>query len=81
MRVLDASTVLLAVMFIQGCSPAVQPPESPPPPGKTVFDPLTHDLDKARGVQKTVDDQAEQARRRMDSQERDESEERGDSAQ
>jgi hypothetical protein len=71
MRVLDGSTMLLAVLFIQGCSSAVQPPDSPPaPPEKTVFDPLTHDLEKARGVQKTVDEQAERTRNGIDSQER-----------
>lgn len=71
MGVLDTSTVLLAVMFIQGCSSSVQPPDPPrEPPPKTVFDPLTQDLDKARGVQNTVDQQAERTRRSMDSQER-----------
>jgi hypothetical protein len=72
MGVLDASTMLLAVLFIiQGCSSSVQPPDTPKaPPEKTVFDPLTQDLDKARGVQKTVNDQAERARNSMDSQER-----------
>jgi PBP1b-binding outer membrane lipoprotein LpoB len=71
MRVLDGSTMLLVVLFIQGCSSAVQPPHSSPtPPEKTVFDPLTHDLEKARGVQKTVDEQAERTRNGIDSQER-----------
>jgi hypothetical protein len=71
MGVLDASTMLLAVLFIQGCSSAVQPPDPrPAPPERTVFDPLTHDLEKARGVQKTVDEQAERTRSGIDSQER-----------
>jgi hypothetical protein len=71
MGMLDASTMLLAVMFIQGCSSAVQPPDPPPAPaGKTVFDPLTEDLQKARGVQKTVDEQAARTRSGIDTQER-----------
>jgi hypothetical protein len=71
MDVLDASTVLLVVMFIQGCSSSGEPPDTPrAPPEKTVFDPLTQDLNKARGVQNTVDDQAERTRNNVDSQER-----------
>jgi PBP1b-binding outer membrane lipoprotein LpoB len=71
MGMLDASTMLLAVLFIQGCSSAVQPPDvSPAPPVKTVFDPLTQDLQKARDVQKTVDEQAERTRNDINSQER-----------
>lgn len=67
----DASTLLLAVMFIQGCSSSTQPPDTPPaPPQKTVFDPLTRDLDKARGVRNTVDQQDASTRRNLDSQER-----------
>jgi hypothetical protein len=71
MGALDASNMLLAVLFIQGCSSSVQPPDTPPaPPQKTVFDPLTQQMDKARGVQKTVDQQAESTRNSIDSQER-----------
>jgi PBP1b-binding outer membrane lipoprotein LpoB len=71
MGVRNASTILLAVLFIQGCSSPAQPPDTPPaPPQKTVFDPLTQDIDKARGVQNTVDQQAESTRRNLDSQER-----------
>jgi PBP1b-binding outer membrane lipoprotein LpoB len=67
MRARDASTLLLAVLFIQGCSKADQPPDpSAAPPQKTVFDPLTQDLDKARAVQTTVDRQAEQTRNSAD---------------
>ena len=71
MRALDASTLLLAVLFSQGCSSSAQPPDTPPaPPQKTVLDPLTRDLDKARGVQQTVDQQADSTRLKIDSQER-----------
>jgi hypothetical protein len=71
MGALDASTMLLAVLFIQGCSSSVEPSNTPPaPPQKTVFDPLTQQMEKARGVQKTVDQQAESTRNGIDSQER-----------
>jgi hypothetical protein len=71
MDALDASTMLLAVLFIQGCSSSVEPPDTPPaPPRKTVFDPLTQQMEKARGVQKTVDRQADSTRNSIDSQER-----------
>jgi hypothetical protein len=58
-------TMALSVLFIAGCSS----PE-PPPPTKTVFDPLTQQLDKAREVQKTVDDAAERTKKAVDEQER-----------
>ena len=68
MGVLKVSTVWLALMFIQGCSSG-QPPDTPPPQ-KTVFDPLTQPLDRARDVQKTVNQSAEDTRKAVDSQER-----------
>ena len=37
---------------------------------KTVFDPLTQQLDRARDVQKTVDQSADKTRAAVDSQER-----------
>ena len=40
------------------CSLQVVQRRPPPPPQKTVFDPLTQQLDKAREVQKTVDESA-----------------------
>jgi hypothetical protein len=58
-------TMALSVLFIAGCSS----PE-PPPPTKTVFDPLTQQLDKAREVQKTVDDAAQRTKKAVDEQER-----------
>ena len=71
MRALDASTLLLTVLFSSGCSSSVQPPAAPAaPPQKTVFDPLTQDMQKARGVQQTVDHEADEMRRNLDSQER-----------
>jgi PBP1b-binding outer membrane lipoprotein LpoB len=59
------STVALAVLFIAGCSS----PE-PPPPAKTVFDPLKAQVDRAREVQKTVDEGAEKTRKEIENQER-----------
>jgi len=61
-------TVSLAFLFIQGCSSS-QPPD-PPPPAKTVFDPLTQQLDRAREVQKTVDENAARMRKALENQER-----------
>jgi len=58
-------TTALLVLFIASCS---SPP--PPPPKKNVFDPLTQQMDKARDVQKTVDEEAEKARQAIDNQER-----------
>jgi hypothetical protein len=51
--------------FIAGCAA----PE-PPPPKKTVFDPLLQDEERARAVQKTVDEHAEATRKAVDNQER-----------
>jgi hypothetical protein len=48
---------------VGGCS-------NPPPPKKTVFDPLTQQEDRARDVQKAVDQNADATRRAVDSQER-----------
>jgi uncharacterized lipoprotein YajG len=59
-------TMALAVLFIAGCSA----PEPPPPKTKTVFDPMTSQLDHARDVQKTIDESAERNRKAVDNQER-----------
>ena len=57
-------TAALLVLFIAACSS-----QDPPPPAKTVFDPLTQQIDKAREVQKTVDENAEKTRKAIDAQE------------
>jgi hypothetical protein len=61
-------TVPLAALFIVGCSG--QSPDPPPPPAKTVFDPLTNDLKRAHDVQNTVDANTDSTRKAVDSQER-----------
>jgi len=58
-------TMALAVLFTASCS--AQDP--PPPPPKTVFDPLTHDLDRARDVQKAVDENTDKVRNAVQAQE------------
>jgi hypothetical protein len=63
------SAVSLAVMSILGCS-SHQSPDPPPPPAKTVFDPLTQQLGRAKDVQNTVDANTENMRKAVDSQER-----------
>lgn len=67
MDVFKSWTVSLALLFIQGCSSSQSP--DPPPPSKTVFDPLTQQLDRARDVQNTVNQNAEATHKAVDSQE------------
>lgn len=64
--------VSVPMVCIAGCSSGSAP--TPPPPQKTVFDPLTQQVDRAREVQKTIDESAERARNAVNA------EERGDSA-
>jgi hypothetical protein len=73
MGVPQTMTASLAVLFILGCSSgesSAPPPPPPVPPQKTVFDPLTQQLDRARGVQQTVDQNAESTRKAVENQER-----------
>jgi hypothetical protein len=63
MKVLQGFTVCLAVCCMLGCA-------DPPPPSKTVFDPLTQQLDRARDVQTTVDQNTAATRTAVDSEER-----------
>jgi hypothetical protein len=49
---------LACTLALAACSKAKQPDPPPPaPPQKTVFDPQLKALQKAKDVQKTVDDQ------------------------
>jgi hypothetical protein len=61
------STMALTVAFIAACS-SEQPPA---PPAKTVFDPMTQQIDRARAVQNTVDAQADSTRKAIEAQEHD----------
>jgi hypothetical protein len=58
------SSIALAVLFTAACSAS-----PPPPPPKTVFDPLTQNLDRARDVQKTVDENTDATRKAVQAQE------------
>ena len=69
MGILRGSAVSLAVMSILGCS-SHQSPDPPSPAPKTVFDPLTQQLGRAKAVQNTVDANTENLRKAVDSQER-----------
>jgi hypothetical protein len=69
MGVLKFSTLSLVVLFIQGCSSG-QSPDPPPPRAKTVFDPMTQQLNRAQAVQTTIDQSADKTRKAIDSQER-----------
>ena len=78
------STALLLLAGCSGNSqspPAAAPPASPPsatappppadaPRDRTVFDPLTQQLARAKGVQGTVDEAASRQREAVDAQER-----------
>ena len=57
-------TLSLALSFIAACSS----PEPPPPPKKTVFDPMTQQIQRAKEVQGTVDAQADATRQAVDAQ-------------
>lgn len=65
MGMLQNVTMSLSVCFIVSCAAA-----DVPPPKKTVFDPLLQAEERARGVQKTVDEHADATRKTADSQER-----------
>lgn len=65
MRYVKSWTMALSVMFIFGCSS----PEPPPPP-KTVIEPMLRDMERAREVQKAVDDQSDKTRKEIENQER-----------
>ena len=62
---------LIIASVLAGCG-GPELAESPPEPERrpTVFDPLTGTLDRARGVQQTLDAQAAEQRRRIEDAER-----------
>jgi hypothetical protein len=65
MRLISVLTMSLSLLFIASCAAP-----DPPPPKKTVFDPLTQQLDRARDVQKTMDASSDATRKAVDTQER-----------
>ena len=62
------TTIGLLVSFTLGCAPDKTP--DPPPPTKTVFDPLTNQLGRAKDVQNTLDANADSTRKAVAAQER-----------
>ena len=62
---LKVLTISVPVLFIVSCASP-----DPPPPKKTVFDPLLQAEQRARDVQKTVDQNADSTRKAVDTQER-----------
>ena len=66
MRLLKITTVSALISFTLACSA----PPPPPPPTKTVFEPLVQQLDRAKGVQSTVDSNTDATRKAVDEQER-----------
>ena len=59
-------TMSLSILFTIGCT---EPPP-PVPPKTTVFDPLLQSEQRARDVQKTVNEKADSTRKAVDTQER-----------
>jgi hypothetical protein len=58
-------TLSLSVLFILSCASP-----DPPPPKKTVFEPMLRPVERAKAVQDTVNSQADATRKAVDSQER-----------
>ena len=69
---LKICAMLALLGAVGGCTSSEPPTEQPREAarGETVFDPLVGTIDRARGVQDTVDDQAAELRRRIEEQER-----------
>jgi hypothetical protein len=75
MKALKSWRVPVTVCILAGCSsgsgkPPADAPPAAAPPSPTVFDPLTHNLDRAKDVQNTVDQAAARDRQAVDAQER-----------
>ena len=58
----------LPLAYLSGCSSSDEP--APKPPEKTIFDPLIQTEQRARDVQKTLDESASRARQAVAAQER-----------
>jgi len=62
-----------ALWVLGACGSSAPPPAAEAPKAEraqTVFDPLVGTIDRAKGVQNTVDDQAAEQRRRLEELER-----------
>lgn len=62
--------LMLSALLLAGCGAPENEPASPPEPRANVFEPLTSTLERAEGVQATVDEQAAELRRRVEEAER-----------
>jgi len=62
----------LAAAALVGCGQAPEPEQSAEPAARreTVFDPMTSTIDRAQGVQQTLDAQAAEQRRKIEAAER-----------
>lgn len=65
MSKLEFWTLSLSVLFMASCASP-----DPPPPKKTVFEPMLRPVERAKAVQDTVNAQDEATRKAVDSQER-----------
>jgi len=69
-----ACWIVSALLLLSGCGgsepPAVESAPVKSEPRQTVFDPWIGTMDRAKGVQNTVDDQSAELRRRVDEAER-----------
>ena len=61
------SLKIFTMGLVVSCTAACSAPE--PPPAKTVFDPLTQNLERARAVQQTVDANTDKTREAVQAQE------------
>ena len=61
------SSLLLVALALTACGSAPPPPqEQKPPRRESVFDPWTGTIERAKGVQQTVDDQAAAQRKKIE---------------
>jgi hypothetical protein len=71
---MQRTQVLCLVLALAGCGSSepeqASAPHAPAQSRETVFDPLTSTIDRAQGVQQTVDEQAAEQRRRIEAAER-----------
>jgi hypothetical protein len=73
MRFGSSATMIITFFSIAGCGGAEPPSDEravEEVPRESVFDPWVATIDRAEGVQQTVDEQAEELRRRLEEAER-----------